>query len=167
MKDINIYDEKEYGFVACLHYNLLESILSLNLNETRVLLAIISLIDKEGDSFDTYKIYTYSASKLLNMDTDNAYVAIKKAVSFFTDKVISIKDPKKNIPKDYQVFSKIKYINGELSFKINNTMKPLLLNLKDNFICVKPKEIPYLNSKYSIRFYLLVKGIINSPGNGG
>jgi plasmid replication initiation protein len=36
-------------------------------------------------------------------------------------------------------------------------MKPLLLNLKDNFICVKPKEIPYLNSKYSIRFYLLIR----------
>jgi len=130
---------------------------NLSLAEQRLILQVISMIDKDDEDFKDYYV---SISGYLNLigNNSNNYYQIKKFVEELLKKPLHI--PLQN--GNFLIcnwFSSIVYLSekGTLVCRFDPHLKPYLLQLKNHFTSYRLENILKLKSKYSIRLYEVLK----------
>ena len=127
---------------------LIESKYKMNPLEIKILLSVISMIDKNDSDFWTYRI------KIKDL---GEYKEIKRACKSLINRSFEIKDGKSW--ELYSWFSYIAYKNqyGLIECSFDPRLKPYLLQIKDNFTAYTLESILPMRSTYSVRIYELLK----------
>lgn len=128
----------------------------MNLNQTRIILASISLIEAGDNEFEGYRIKGNQLIKLLELKGNSLYNQLKEDVPKLMSTFIEINHSDKD--KEWiSLVSSARYINGDLILKFSNEMKPYLLNLKAKFTQFKLMDAMKFKSMYALRLFLLLK----------
>ena len=119
---------------------LIESRYNLNLTEQRLILAMISMISPED---------------VLEIKNKDIYNEVKKITESIMTKVIKIKDPEGLLQINWISSARYNDDSGTVTLKFDPSLKPYLLNIKDNY--TKFGITAKFRSFYTTRIYLLVK----------
>lgn len=128
--------------------------------QQRLVLLIISKIRREDKEFNYCEISVKEFCDITQIDgrSGENYARIKKAIKSIADKSVWIQTKRGEetlvrwIEKPY-----IDYNSGVIRIRLDQDMKPYLLQLKKNFTRYELYWIMNLRSKYSIRLYELLK----------
>lgn len=134
----------------------------LSLQQQKIILYLISQIQPIDKEFKLYEFSVVDFCKVCGIDPESGdkYKDIKKAIKDIADKSIWIKT-------EYDEETLLRwvekpYINrnsGTIKIKLDEDMKPYLLQLKSNFTQYELIYTLRFRSKYSIRLYELIKSI--------
>jgi len=129
----------------------------LNKTEQLLVLTIASMVQPQDQDFKTYKLYVKDFMDLIDVSDKSKYVELPKITKSLMMKVIEIKKTHSLLQVAW--FSSVEHIPGEglIEVEFSPKLKPYLLNLKDNFVTYSLNQVTKLSSKYSIRFYELLK----------
>ena len=127
-----------------------------------VRLAIANINSLKDDDFFTYKASILSIAELLEVkESKNIYRDLKKASTELleTKILVEYKHKKGNSFRRYNLFSYFDYNDGEgtITIRFNPDMEEFLLKLKSNFTKIPLEQVIFMNHKYSIRIYELLK----------
>ena len=131
---------------AVISNRLISAKYKLNIHETKIILFLISTINKTDSDFWTYR------TNLKDLNIHKQY--IKPAIKGLLTKIIEIKSP------DAEFFNWLSYakIKGQtVEYRFDKALKPYLLLLKQNFTTIEIQTILRLSSTYYIKLYTLLK----------
>lgn len=135
---------------------------SLSLIQQRVIIYLLSHITPQDEEFQLYEFSIVEFCKVCGMDYESGknYEALKQAIKDISDKSMWIELPNGDdtlvrwIEKPY-----ISKKSGIIRIKLDEDLKPYLLQLKRNFTQYELVWTLHFKSKYTIRLYELVKSI--------
>ncbi len=150
-------DKIKDNAVATMHNRFVEARLKMTIEEQRIMLALISLIEPDDEDFKDYKIPVSLLQELAGTKRKDIYSAVKGALERLLKRTIVIETE-----TDLEMFNFIsygRYKRGEGYFivSIDKHLKPYLLKLKEKFTKIPLKYIFPLRSVYAIRLYELLK----------
>lgn len=138
-----------------------QSRFDLSTQQQKVVLYLISQISPADEDFKMYEFDIVEFCKVCGIDYDSGrnYELIKQQIKKIADKSIWIK-----IENEETLLRWIEkpYINkksGKIKIKLDEDMKPYLLQLKKNFTQYDLIFTLQFKSKYTIRLYELIKSI--------
>lgn len=148
---------EEQNYLVVKHNDLIREVqarLSLTVNEQKVALYLVSLINPDDKDFDIVFVSISALCELFGLEkVKGNYERLKKAIKTLRDKSCWIQgklfswiDAPEVIPN-----------SGMVRVKLSESLKPYLLQLKENFTKYKLYNVLVLKSKYSIRIYELLK----------
>jgi plasmid replication initiation protein len=150
--------------------NLIESRYNFDIWEMRIFLMLLAQIRREDDDFQVYRIWYRDVAKVFKLNTKRGYSEIRDAVRKLLDKkfyVDTVVDGFKR-KEIYHIIRKIGYLeegqehkkgieNQEyIDVKIEDEMKPLLIQLQKSFTAYELANVTHLGV-YAVRFYELLK----------
>jgi plasmid replication initiation protein len=137
---------------------LVEAFISMTRNEYKLTLYLISKIKKDDAEFTEQMITLKEFSKLLGFGMEGRYSELKSFERSLVSNNIQL-ELENGRRKTISWFSYTEYIPNEaiLIVKFNDLLRPLLLNIKDNYTKVFLDTILKLNSKHAIRIYEILK----------
>lgn len=135
---------------------------NLSLQQQKIILYLISKIDINDEEFKLYQFSIQEFCKTCEIDYKNGanYIYLKKTIQDICDKSIWVKQA--NGKETLLRWIERPFIdenNGTIEIKLDELMKPYLLQLKENFTRYQLIYILYFKSKYSIRLYELLKSV--------
>jgi len=153
-KSVEFKDDK----ILAMHNSIIEARYNMNLNEIKLFIALVSLIQKRDEDFKEYSISVDELVKLFNIKDDTGiYDDLKRIARSLVKRTVFIENKEKNQWEEYPLFAKMEYKDGTLQAKFNSEISPFLLQLSKNFTRFKLAEFKPFASKYSIRIYELLK----------
>lgn len=159
------YLEKRHKEVVKANALIQQSRFSLSVAQQKIILYLISQINPYDDndfrllSFDIRDFCRITG--ITELDSGATYSYLKQTIKEIADKSIWIKLPNGKdtllrwIEKPY-----IEEKSGTIEIRLDNDMKPYLLQLKDNFTKYNLIFTLRMRSKYSIRMFELVSSIL-------
>jgi plasmid replication initiation protein len=120
--------------------------------EIRVVSAIASLVQDSDKEFHTYRL----PLAILGQEIGRHYEDIRNAIHTLVKKAVEIKGDGNDFLV-YSLFSVCGVEQGELVARFDPDLKPLFLNLKEQFTLYKASEIMTLPSIYSQKMFMLLK----------
>ncbi len=135
---------------------------SLSIQQQKVVLYLISQITPYDDDFKLYEFSIPEFCKVCGIDYDNGknYINLRDTIKEIADKSVWI--TLDNGEQTLLRWIERPYINegtGIIRVKLDEFMKPYLLQLKENFTQYELLWTLNFKSKYTIRLYELVKSI--------
>lgn len=135
---------------------------NLSLQQQKIILYLISQIKYEDEEFKLYEFSIVDFCKVCGIDADSGknYADLKSAIQEIANKSIWVKleNGKETllrwIDKPY-----IDSGSGTIQIKLDNDMKPYLLQLKEKFTRYELIYTLHFKRKYSIRLYELIKSL--------
>lgn len=135
---------------------------NLSLQQQKIVLYLISQISMYDEEFKVYEFSIPEFCRVCGIDDKNGqnYIDLKQAIKDIADKSLWIK-----IDEDEETLLRWiqkPYINkhsGTIKIKLDEDMKPYLLQLKGNFTRYELLWTLNFRSKYTIRLYELIKSI--------
>lgn len=127
-----------------------ESVFNLSAMSLDLLCVILAQIKKEDTEFKFYKLGVSTIEKRINRKLNRD--SFKKSVKELESATLDILG---EFIKWFEVFN-FESSLGILEIKLNEQLKPYLLNLKNKFVLAQLDSILNLNGYYSKRFYLLL-----------
>ena len=135
---------------------------SLSLQQQKIILYLISKIQPTDTEFHEYKFEIKAFCEACGIESDGGeqYSQIKEAVKNIADKSLWVKMPNGNetllrwIEK-----ATIESGTGTLTIRLDNDMKPYLLQLTKNYTTYDLIYTLTFKSKYTVRLYELIKSI--------
>ena len=134
---------------------------NLSLQQQKIVLYLISQITPFDEEFKLYEFSIAEFCKVCGIDDTSGknYTDLKQAIKEIADKSlwISIEDEEtllRWIEKPY-----INKNSGRIRIRLDEDMKPFLLQLKENFTKYELLWTLHFKSKYTIRLYELIKSI--------
>lgn len=123
--------------------------------EQKIVLSVVSMVQKDDEDFKTYQMKI--ADFLALTGRENGYTEIKAITKNLMEKPLSILTGKSELQIAW--FSSVEYFNGKgyVEFSFDPKLKPYLLHLKSCFISYPLSNIMKLSGSYSIRIYELLK----------
>jgi plasmid replication initiation protein len=166
------FDPKDLDYTAPARYNTVvkantliqNSRFSLTAQQQKIVLYLISKIKPEDDEFTTYKFHLKDFCAVCGINLTNCggfyYEDLKEQIKKIADKSLWV-----NL--DEQSETLIRWIEkptirkdcGIIELKLDNDLKPYLLQLKRNYTEYELIYTLNFKSKYSIRFYELIKSV--------
>jgi len=143
---------------------LIEASYTMTLEEKRVVLLMVSLVRKDDQDFQTYRIPITDIRDYLGLRTNKLYDDIKRVADSLLSRVLHIAEEgggwlkvgwvasARYVPKGHKG---VEVACLDLSF--SPEMKPYLLELKSHFANYMLQNVAGLRSFYSIRLYELLK----------
>ena len=128
----------------------------LTLMEKKFLLLIIAQIDREDQELKEYKVSILDLKEKLGIEGE-LYSKVYQMSKKLMKKTIEIKKPDSDEWEMYVWCPTMKYKKGVLTCKLNEDLKPFLLDLKKNFTKYNLKYVLGFKSAYSIKLYELLK----------
>lgn len=156
-EDKSLAKEIKSKNMVVLDNSIVEAHYTMNLNEQKLFLSLVSLVDKDDDDLKEYSITAQSLTSILNISDSHIYEEIKEVAHKLTKKTLFIEDKSKKRWIEYPLFSVMRYEDGTLCAGFNDKIKPFLLKLRREFTKFQLKEFKPFKSKYSIRMYQLLK----------
>jgi len=149
------------------HNGLIQAGYRLTLNETRIVLYGISLINPLAQEFPLeYRIDLKEFSKMFNLESKNIYGLIKETVmDKFWEREFTI-DVNEEDKKRLRWLGGIEYADkkGYIKIFINPLLKPLLHQLKGHFTSYHLDQVASFQSVYSVRLYEVSLMHLNKSG---
>jgi len=145
------------SMTATQDYQIINSRYTLNSSESKFVLAAIAQIDSKND--DVLKQYEIKVSDLeTKLQAEQNVTRLKQLAKKLMSKPLEIPVDKNNFII-FNWFSKIRYYHDERLFRvrIEEDLKPYLLQLQDRFVAINLKYVFQLDSQYSIRIYQFMK----------
>lgn len=132
---------------------------NLSLQQQKIVLYLISQITQYDEEFKLYEFSIIDFCKICGISETGNYADLKAAIKEIADKSlwITIEDEEtllRWIEKPY-----INKQSGTIKIRLDNDMKPFLLQLKENFTSYELIWTLHFRSKYTIRLYELIKSI--------
>lgn len=134
---------------------------SLSLQQQKILLYLISQISPQDEDF---KVYHFSIPEFCRVcgltDSGTNYSDLKAAVKDIADKSLWVR-----LPSGYDSLlrwiekARIDEKSGRIEVRLDNDMKPFLLQLRENYTQYEMIFTLHFKSKYTIRLYELIKSI--------
>ena len=136
-------------------YHLVNAKYKLNTFEIKFILTVLAQIDTSDKHFDTYEIKISELESKLQ--TEQNETRLKQFAKKLMSKPLEV--PTNDGWIVFNWFSKIQYVKGQSKFivRIDNDLRPYLLELKERFVKYNLGYILPLTSNYSIRIYQLLK----------
>jgi len=136
---------------------LVEARQRLSLQEQRIICLLISKIRPEDVNFLWYKFEILDLAKYLGLEkSKRIYIDVRKAVRKLMKRIITM--DRKGEDVDLHWIESAAYgERGYVRIRINQDLKPYLLNLKAQFTKYRIAYIIHLRSTYSIRIYELLR----------
>jgi plasmid replication initiation protein len=127
---------------------LVESRYKLNPLELKIILSVISMIEKDDSDFWTYQLRVKDLGE---------YKELKRSCRSLLTRVFEVETDRGWLMSNW--FSSIEYIakSGIIECSFDPKLKPYLLQIKDNFTAYTLKSVLPMRSSYSIRIYELLK----------
>jgi plasmid replication initiation protein len=163
MEKALLVDKIEEKSLVILSNAVIEARYKMSLNEQKLFLALVSLIEKNDSDLKQYSINVQSLreifdiSDISDISSDHIYEEVKKIATRVAERTLFIEDKVNKRWAKYPFFSVMEYANGFLYAEFNQKIKPLLLELKKEFTKFQLNEFKPFKSKYSIRIYQLLK----------
>lgn len=148
---------KKNNSIVSKSNDLIESSYKLSLQEQKIVLYLVSLINPEDKEFKPYCIQSKTVAEILNINPKNVYRDLKRISRNLRKKDIIIF--KENSILETGWISSFEYFAGEgyVEITFDPKLKPYLLQIKNRFTSYRLKDVVTLNSTYSIRVYELLK----------
>ena len=150
--------------------NLVESKYKFDIWETRVFTKTLTMIRKDDVDFKEYQIHLSDLVNDFGLHSDKAsYTHLRQAAERLSDKKFYVKYMEGKTPRYYKVpiVSKIDAVDPSannisreqryVTVQFHPDMKPLLLQLREQFTTYDIRNIQQLPTPYSIRIYELLK----------
>jgi plasmid replication initiation protein len=138
------------------HHDLNQASYKLSLDERRVILTAIGLVNPQDDFPEYIKITSKHYAKQWGTDKDNAYRTLKTAKVSLYERSIRIKSD--DVVRDIRWIYETQYADGEGYIKLyfSPPIKPFLSNLKKHFTSYNLTEVKSFKSGHAIRLYELL-----------
>lgn len=135
---------------------------NLGLNEQKIILTMISLIDINDNEFNKVTFTIREITDLLDIPINNLYRDIGKIIRNLRKNDIYIDERDENgigkvIETSFVTTAIYDNKHGLLSLEFSDTLRPYLLELKGFFTSYRLENALSLSSKYSIRIYEKLK----------
>ena len=144
---------------AVMENSLIEARYSLTVEEQRLVLATIGLLDSMETAPSGFPMLRIPKKLIIETTGlhEKDYKIIKKSLERLMSRIITIETEKGFTL--YQWFSKAEYNKGEeyIEVQFHPDLKPFLLELKERFTKIPLTIVLQLSSKYAIRLYELLK----------
>lgn len=127
-----------------------EAVFNLSAMSLDLLCMILAQIKKEDSEFKFYKLGVSTIEKRINKKLNRD--SFKKSIQELESATLDISNES---IKWFEIFN-FESSNGILEVKLNEQLKPYLLNLESKFVLAQLDSILNLNGYYSKRFYLLL-----------
>lgn len=129
----------------------------LSLQEQRLILVLVSLVDsREDGEFYEYEMRVSEFAELLGVENTN-HTYLRQITKQLMEKVVEIRDDNK-IMQVHWLSTCTYYTNeGRVKMELHRELAPYLLQLKEKFTSYSLRNILRMKSKYSIRLYELLK----------
>ena len=153
---------------------LIEARYKLTINQQRVLLSLSTQVRHDDADFKDYIVRVDELAKMWGIETSqNLYQRIEEAIDdLMADKRGSIRIEEQRADKtkviNYRWLTRSEYIkgSGEILLRLDPSVKPFYLQLKEKFTQYHLSAVIRFNSSYSIRIYELLK-LKQNMGKGG
>lgn len=137
--------------------SLIEARYKLSLEEQRVILFLVSMVQPIDEDFKTYTILVKDFVQLVNVKNQSIYRNFVDISESLTSKTISIKKDTSTLVMSWLSSSEYFDKQGKIELSFDPKLKPYLLRLKDNFTTYRLENVIKMKSFYSIRIYELLK----------
>ena len=136
---------------------LIEAKYKMGIEEQRLILYMVSLVEPQDEAFKEYEISVMDFSKMMNLTPKTQYNKFKQIGKNLTERGIWIKEGQKTIKLCWLASAAYDEGVGIIKLSFSPYLKPYLLQLKRNFTMYDLKNIMFLKSIYSIRLFELLK----------
>jgi len=143
------------------HNKLIESAHRLSLQEQRVLLLMISLINGDDEDFKSYVFDVKEFAKMMGYKGQSIYSEVKKVTKKLITRVLEIEDLENRRLLQISWVSSAEYVEetGSVEISFDPKLKPYLLKLKERYTKYSLLHVIRLRSAYSVRIYELLKQV--------
>jgi plasmid replication initiation protein len=148
---------KEKKVIIRKHNQLINARYSFSISESRLILKVLSLINKEDEELKTYQISIKDFDDVSKHKGLSQYERIKKIIDDLQSKQI-------HIPFEDGFFQAVWISSafyfedkGYIDVELSERLKPYLLQLKEQFTWYEIENILALKGSYSFRIYELLK----------
>ena len=142
---------------------------ALKLNSAKLIRAAIMQIVKEDEELKPYTITIAELSKLLNIPKSNIYRDIDDITDDILNNPVYVREETCNNDSKKVRWIKMPWVTRceyhsdiGVALKLNDELKPLLLNLQNHYTQYALDEILVMKSVYAIRLYELLQSKIMS-----
>ena len=138
---------------------LVEANYTLSLAEMKIMMAIISQLDNNADSFEYSRMSVEQLGLFCGFNAKSMYRQIQQATKKLMSRVIVFRLPNggEYITHWVQSFRYDKE-NSTVTYHLDKELQPELLQLKQAYVSEKnPKMLMKFNSIYAIRLYMMLK----------
>ena len=135
---------------------------SLSLQQQKIMLYLISQISPQDEEFKQYEFSIPEFCRVCGIETESGknYSDLKSAIKDIRDKSIWV-----TMPDGLESLiawiekAKINPGSGSVTIRLDDDMKPFLLQLRENYTQYELIFTLHFKSKYTIRLYELIKSI--------
>lgn len=135
---------------------------SLSLQQQKIILYLISQISPQDEEFKQYEFSIPEFCRVCGIETESGknYSDLKSAIKDIRDKSIWV-----TMPDGLESLiawiekAKINPGSGSVTIRLDDDMKPFLLQLRENYTQYELIFTLHFKSKYTIRLYELIKSI--------
>ncbi len=148
------------GFIVVKANDLIQkSRFNLSLEEQRIILYLISKIKPDDEELLKYVFSVKDFCQVCGLDDKSGgnYAYIKQTLKGLRDKSVWVKVDKREATLAWIDYVILDERSGDVEIKINEIMKPYLLQLKEKFTQYELIYTLGMKSRYSIRLYELLK----------
>lgn len=140
---------------------LIEAKYKLTNREQLLIMAICSQLDENAENFSTIRIKVADFAAFCKITTADKYTEVKRIVMRLLDRKLLIQQPNGGWYATHWLQS-AEYIPNEsvIEYKIDERLKPELLQLKSGFLRTKVAPIMEFRRDYSIRIYFILKKML-------
>ena len=140
---------------------LVPTLSKLNLNELRLLSFCISKIDRETDKFVPLKVKAKELAETFDLTEDRIYFLVDDLIKRINSKPVQYEERVDDtIEKVTSVwYSTLRYSEGKgyFIFKMNDDLKPYVLQLRDNFTSYRIRDVYQFKSASTWHVYEVLK----------
>ena len=156
-----ILDKKDANALIAVSNDLLNKAQwpRLSINEQRLILYILALVEKKDEDFKRYRISIQELKNAIGTKTKNAYTRFDEATDALMGKIIRWLDPEYEdlIKVTWCCYARLSPGRGFVELEFHPELKPFLLALKGNFTMYELRAVIRLQSHYSLRIYQFLK----------
>jgi plasmid replication initiation protein len=137
---------------------LVEARYRLSLQESQIILWLLTQIQPEDEDFKSHKLDVVSFAKLVNVNVESKYRELRKITRQLMQRVMEIYDPETQTILQISWLSAAFYElkKGCVSLEFSPYLKPYLLQLKSHFTKIEIVDTLKLKSIYAIRIFELL-----------
>lgn len=133
----------------------------MSLREAQLLYVTMAQIVKEDSDFKTYKVSVPELAKFMNIDPSSLYRDLESICTSLMKRVVKIlvrddANPRNKVWKVFQWISFASYGNGQLTIKLNDELKPFLIDLVSHYSQILLGTLCAFKSYYAARLYQLL-----------
>lgn len=150
---------EKHHLVSKSNYFIKNSNFDLSIEEQRIVLVLASMVQPNDTDFQKYIIKISDFIELLGLKDQSKYTELPKITKNLMQKVFEINDEETGELLQVAWLSSVRYKKtaGEISLEFSPELKPYLLDLKGFYTQYRLSNILSMKSKYSPRFYELLK----------